>query len=110
GGSADDPALPAAATWLAGTERARAGRWAVHGPDRALRLAAVTEAAGTERRVVTTEPETAEEWSALIRAATLAGAAIVLEVDGGLSAVARRNLLRADRVGWFVVSKYPLPV
>ena len=79
---------------------------AVTGEDRVRRLQAATAAAAATRYLVTPVPTDDAEWPALVREATLVGAGIVIELDGGfLPPVGRRWIERAAHLTWIVSSR-----
>jgi AAA+ superfamily predicted ATPase len=88
----------------------RVGIVTVAGPDRVRRLeAAVTALEGAEF-LVTPLPASPAEWDAVIRQASLAGLAVIVELSEGLPAEARDRIERADHLGWALSSPHDLPL
>src|SRR5262249_32844159 len=80
------------------------------GPDRVRRLQAAFGVVRGAGMLITPVPGTDQEWSAVVRHASLTGAAVVLEVDTELAPAARDRIERAHHVGWVIASREPLPV
>jgi ATP-dependent 26S proteasome regulatory subunit len=110
GSPSDDARSPVSAVWHPGPARATPGRWAIHGPDRVLRLRAAAEAVGSTRHVTVLDLDEGEDWLPLIRLATVTGSAIVVEADAEISPHTRRHMVRADRLAWVLSTKHPLPL
>ena len=113
GHPSDDPALPTGADrWESSEPRAaRApedveGLVIVSGPDRIRRRQAVAERYAAERLLVTPLPADDQQWSALVRQATLDGDPIVLEPDEtGLTPATRQRITRAGHLRWAISSE-----
>jgi len=118
-----DPDLPAGvvvATDLAGTPPPGDPRAAVpsrgrplvvvSGPDRVRRHQAAAAALGAPSCLVGEVPHDDDGWAALVRAGTLGGHGVILEVGDKLAADARRHLERADHLAWALSSPADLPV
>lgn len=104
-----DPELPSGAHLLQGPG-------GVHrlvvcaGADRIRRLQAAVGSLAATRHLVIPLPDTAAAWDASIRWATLAGAAIVIELGDDLPASARDRVERADHLPWALVAPVDLPL
>jgi ATPase family associated with various cellular activities (AAA) len=83
---------------------------AVHGGDRWRRRQTGAAAAAASRYLVAPAPSVEAGWRSLVREATIRGCGVVLEVDGGLTAEARRWLERATQVVWVLSSAAQLPL
>ena len=120
-----DPELPAGCRWIARDHAASAppspapsedervgGRIAVaSGPDRVRRMQAVAGTLSAESLLLLlSPPEEPGGWQAVIRSATLAGAAVVLELDSELPAGARDRLESAAHLGFGLSSRVELPI
>lgn len=110
-----DPAVPTDARLL------RLGRAPVQqprpltvvaGPDRTRRIQAAMAEIEADAALLTPPPEDAPGWSAVVRTATVHGAAVVLELgdEVSLSAAARHWIREADHLPWAVTSTGPVPV
>ncbi len=113
GDASIDPDLPPDARVVAGSASGTRtwGMLLVTGGDRASRLQEARAQAGGPAFLVTSLPEDASGWEALIRECTVAGLTPVVELtDAGLPAQARKWLERADHLGWVVSSKSDLTV
>ena len=80
----------------------------VHGADRQSRLRAL-QAHWTGDVLLTPVPADGG-WPAVVREATLTGSAVVVELEGGLSAEGRRALERAPHLRWALSSTAELPI
>jgi DNA polymerase III delta prime subunit len=105
-----DPDLPPGVEVVAGPPRPARGRGPAPdlvmaaGPDRVRRLQAAVSALPGELFLVTPVPASREQWDAVIRQATLAQLAVVLEVEDELSPDARHRIERADHLPWALAS------
>ncbi len=82
----------------------------VHGADRESRRQLVRARYPWLPLLATAPPANDAAWAALLREACLTGAAVVLEPDAALDAVARRTLERATHLTWVVSSPRELPL
>ena len=82
----------------------------VTGGDRTTRRWRAIEALGGGATLVTPMPTDADGWEAVVRQATLAGVAVVVEVEGGLPREARRVVEDAARLSWALSSRDELPL
>jgi hypothetical protein len=105
-----DPDLPAG-TGLrrvrlgAGNRRAQPGVLLVHGADSESRCVAAARLLGASALLTGPVAGTPEQWRALVREATVSGAAVVLEVPAsGLEAPAAAAMARATHVRWVLSS------
>ncbi len=127
-----DPELPAGCRWVpgesadgaamaggraggaavAGGDRSARGRIAVaSGPDRVRRLQALARSLDASSLLVLPyPPDEAAAWNASVRAATLAGAAVVVELDQDLPATARDRLESAGHLRFGLSSRSDLPL
>ena len=78
--------------------------------DRRRRLDALARRLGHPTMVIAVPPDEARAWDALVRHATLLGAALVLEVEGELRHDARDRIERADHLAWGIASTAELPL
>ncbi len=100
---------------------------AVSGPDALSRQRRALEPLGGGRALVLTVGTTVERtangddrriddvpdpavWRAVVRAATLAGAAVIVDLPGSMPVVCRRWIARARHVRWGVTSAAELPI
>jgi ATP-dependent 26S proteasome regulatory subunit len=109
-----DPDLPAAAR-IARTDDVPADGapfLLVTGGDRTSRLLTAFERTAGTAFLITPIPEQRAQWDAVVREATVAGLAVVLEVGDGttLDATAARTIERTDHLAWAVSSASELPV
>jgi SpoVK/Ycf46/Vps4 family AAA+-type ATPase len=107
GDSAPDPALEPAVQLVTADVGADVGHDAVlvTGPDRVRRRQRAVAALATELCLVGPAPASPAGWSALVREATLLGAAVVIEADGPLDPVGRRWVERATGLSWALASE-----
>jgi ATP-dependent 26S proteasome regulatory subunit len=105
-----DPALPAGTVFLEDLSQGSERLVAVASKDRHRRLEAALGALAGTRALVAPAPESPDAWDVLVRQATLAGAAVVVEVDGHLPALARDRIERAWHLAWAVTSPSALPI
>jgi AAA+ superfamily predicted ATPase len=106
-----DPDLPPSArVETPGVDPEGEGLVLVVGPDRTRRLEAAYARTAGGAFLITPAPESMAGWQAIVREATVGGAAIVLEVDGALDDLARWWLERAVHVPWAVSSPTELPL
>jgi hypothetical protein len=111
GDDAGDPDLPLGTERLiVGNEPGTSDLVLVTGPDRATRLGAAAERCAGAAFLVSSVPELAAGWDALVREATVMGAGVILEVGGELSPDARDRIERADHLAWAVSSPTELAV
>ena len=82
----------------------------VHGADRATRLALVRAHWGGGAVLVAPVPAEESVWNALVREATLRGAAVVLEAAGPLDALGRSRIQTARHLAWAVSTAHPVPL
>jgi hypothetical protein len=110
-----DPGLPTGAA----VARAPTGPQAAEPPadlvmavgrDRATRIAAAMRRSTGSRFLVTPIPDSSRAWDAVVREATVAGLAVVIEVAGELPAEARRRIEGADHLAWAVASPSEIPL
>jgi hypothetical protein len=76
----------------------------VTGTDRVRRLQAAVDASRATTFLVVPEPENEQQWSAVVRTATLGGTGVILETGTALTATVREWLDRADHLAWAVSS------
>jgi hypothetical protein len=82
----------------------------VVGPDETRRHEAAFTSTAGNTFLVTPAPDTPEGWAAIVREATVGGAAILLEVEGELDDTARWWIERAQHVPWAISSPTELPL
>ena len=80
------------------------------GPDRVRRLQAVVESLSGNGFLIVGPPEHADGWEAIVRYASLTGAAIVVETDGDLPAHAADRIAAATHLSWAVVGATEQPL
>jgi len=80
----------------------------VVGKDVVRRRQRAVRALGSAISLVTSPPASPEGWDALVREATLGGAAVVLETTGPLDPYGRRAIERSLHVDWAVSVEHPL--
>jgi SpoVK/Ycf46/Vps4 family AAA+-type ATPase len=79
----------------------------VHGADRVRRLQAAVDLLVPRVFVVAPPPADGEGWGALVRQATVLGAAIVMELDSPVDAVTRLTVETQDHLSWALCSTQP---
>ena len=112
GDAAMDPQVPHAALVLA-DESGSAGDddfVIVVGEDRIRRRAEAMRRALAVRFLVLPQPTEAAAWSAVVREATLSGMGVVLELDGSLSADARRIIDRTTHLAWAISTRRQIAI
>ncbi|WP_244930920.1 ATP-binding protein [Nocardioides sp. W7] len=114
GDTRSDPALPVGAE-LVPVVSTSAPAWAdghdtvlVVGPDRARRRHRAAEKTAAVRLLVTPPPTHPDGWSAVVREATLAGAAVLLESTEPLSADGRRCIEDTTHLRWAISTSTPV--
>ncbi|HET9690395.1 MAG TPA: ATP-binding protein [Acidimicrobiales bacterium] len=112
GDDGPDPALPSTAeTYRTGLTGGGAGVVAVvSGRDRVRRIEAVAGAVARPSVIATPPPDDAPGWEALVRWASLTGAAVALEFGDGMPGAARRRIEEAWHLSWGICSPSPLAV
>ena len=117
-----DPDLPAGCRWVSGDHipsgpgpdggGPSGARIAVaSGPDRVRRMQALAGALGADSLLVLpSPPEEQTGWHAVVRAATLAGAAVVLELEGELPPGARDRMESAGHLSFGLSSRSEQPI
>jgi hypothetical protein len=113
GDTAPDPGLPSLAELLPATDspdQDGVRLLLVTGGDRTSRLGVARTHCAAASLLVTPLPDGTTEWDAVVREATVSGAAVFLEVDGGVSPVARRQITRTPHLTWLVGSSHEIPV
>lgn len=113
GDDSADPGLPRSCEVLPALERRDApkpGLFLVHGGDRSQRRAEAGRHVGTSI-IATALPPDEDGWRALVREATVRGAALMLEVEEPrLPATAAYWVERADHLSWVIASKTPVEI
>lgn len=107
GDNALDPALEPAVQLVTAEAGADVGHDAVlvTGPDRVRRRQRAVTALAAELCLLGPAPASPAGWSALVREATLLGAAVVIETDGPLDPVGRRWVETATGLSWAITSE-----
>jgi ATP-dependent 26S proteasome regulatory subunit len=84
----------------------------VAGPDRTRRVQAVVGRLEANAALLTPLPDDASGWEAVVRTATVHGAAVVLELgdETALPPAARHWIREADHLPWGLTSSSPVPV
>jgi hypothetical protein len=82
----------------------------VTGPDRASRLAAITERRPGRGLLVTPPAASAPGWRATVREATVSGLMVVVEVENRITPEARSWIERASHLAWVLSSPRELPL
>jgi SpoVK/Ycf46/Vps4 family AAA+-type ATPase len=111
GDRALDPALPVDTELLTVREpSADAGIDAVlvSGTDRTRRRQRALQCLAAASCLTMREPDSEAAWAAIVREATLAGAAVLVEIDDHVGAAGRRWIERADHVRWALASDRPI--
>jgi hypothetical protein len=116
GDDSPDPGLPFGAFMIEGSDR-RADDTTRQppvvlavGPDRASRIAAARRACAATGLLASPVPDSTPAWDALIREATVSGAAVILEIVGDLSPEARWRIDGADHLAWALASPSEIPL
>jgi hypothetical protein len=113
GDRAADPALPSDTDVLTasaepdGTEHAAV---LVIGPDRTRRRQQAMLRLGAPVCLTLAAPADDASWAAVVREATLAGAAVIVDVTGPLEPAGRRWIERATHLQWALSSTAPIDV
>ena len=121
GTAGPEPDLPAGLEFIgsaasaenrAGRSDRRAPRIAVAAsPDRRRRLQAVAGCLDAARfLVVPGAPVDSAQWEAVVRQATLAGAGVIIDVEGDLQPAARDRIEATAHLPWGITSPVELPV
>ncbi|MGH9136557.1 MAG: ATP-binding protein [Acidimicrobiales bacterium] len=112
GDQSPDPDLPARASVTSAPEGCADGAalTVVSGDDRVRRLQVAVERTAGAAFLVTPLPATDEQWSAVVREATLGGFGVIVEVDDDLPESGRRVIERADHLSWSIVARSDLPL
>jgi hypothetical protein len=83
---------------------------AVTGDDRLRRQQEAMRVIAGDRFLLVPRPATDQEWAAVVREATIVGAAVVVELDEELPPDGRRWIERADHLAWALSSRVELPI
>lgn len=103
-----DPALPLGTLTVSAEFNALADDLTlVHGQDRIRRLQQCLSHTSGIAFIVCSQPDSPQQWRALIRQAGLLGHSVVLELTGDLSALGKYYLERADHISWSLSSPEP---
>jgi len=119
GDSAPDPDLPVGATTYPvdlaacgedGAEIKRHRSLLIIGEDAVRRRQAAALGLAAERLLVTDVPADDVAWSAVVREASLLGAAVALNTEDTLTPTGRRWIERTTHLSWALSSARPLPL
>jgi AAA+ superfamily predicted ATPase len=111
GDGAPDPALPVDVEFLTAREPdADHGIDAVlvSGTDRTRRRQCALQFLSAASCLVVRDCDSDVAWAAIVREATLAGAAVLIEIDDHVGAAGRRWIERADHLRWALSSPEPI--
>jgi hypothetical protein len=82
----------------------------LHGGDGESRLRLVEQRWGGRGRLMCRVPETAAQWAAVVREATLGDLVVVLRLDGALDAAGADAVARTGHLTWVLSSAMELPL
>jgi AAA+ superfamily predicted ATPase len=111
GDRAADPALPVESELLTVLEPAPTSgidAVLVPGTDRTRRRQRALQCLGVSSCLAVRDCDSDAAWAAAVREATLAGAAILVEIDEHVSPAARRWIEQADHLRWALTSERPV--
>ncbi len=108
GDAAPDPNLPVRTEFIDSLTLGSADLALVTGPDRIKRRREAMALTAATRFVVSPHPESATQWRAVIREATMRGSGVIIECEEDLTQEGRLFVEWADHLAWAITSPFEI--